>query len=143
MLPGRAVVRPRRTKNGAPSCARMGRRPMCSQRDSSGRFLAHQAAMGLFAKGITRGVALAVALAFLVLVPPEVLARGPDLCVWKHLFHLSACPACGSTRALAAFFHGNLAQALTYNRNVVVTGPVLLVLLCLDVVRWVAKLLAR
>jgi len=75
---------------------------------------------------------LALALVFLVAVPPEVLARGPDICLWKHLFGLTACPACGSTRALAAFFHGHLSQALAYNRNVVVTGPLLIGLLLQD-----------
>lgn len=88
--------------------------------------------MPLFAKGIPRWLVLAVALAAFCLVPPETLAHGPDLCLWKHLFHLAACPACGSTRALAAFFHGQFAQALAFNLNVVVTGPGLLALFALD-----------
>jgi len=96
--------------------------------------------MALFSKGITRAAALSAALAFFALIPPEVLAQGPDLCLWKHLFHLTACPACGSTRALAAFFHGHFAQALAYNRNVVVTGPLLLALLAQDAVRAARKL---
>ena len=63
--------------------------------------------------------------------------------MWKHLFHLTACPGCGSTRALAAFFHGHVAQALSYNRNVIVTGPLLLTLWLKDAARLVAgKLLA-
>jgi hypothetical protein len=78
---------------------------------------------------------LAGALAAFCLVPPETVAHGPDLCLWKHLFHLAACPACGSTRALAAFFHGQFAQALAFNLNVVVTGPGLLALLALDMLR--------
>jgi hypothetical protein len=76
---------------------------------------------------------LSLGLAVLVTVPPQVLARGPDICLWKHLFHLAACPACGSTRALAAFFHGHLAEALAYNRNVLVTGPLMIGLLIHDV----------
>ena len=76
--------------------------------------------------------ALALALAGFCLVPPETLARGPDLCLWKHLFHLAACPACGSTRALAAFFHGRFAAAYAFNRNVIVTAPLLLGLLARD-----------
>jgi hypothetical protein len=76
---------------------------------------------------------LSLALAAFVVVPPEVLAHGPDVCLWKRLFHLAACPACGSTRALAAFFHGHLAQALGYNRNVIVTGPLFIGLLLQDV----------
>jgi len=81
--------------------------------------------MPLFSKGIPRWAFVASALAVFALVSPEALAHGPDLCLWRHLFHLSACPACGSTRALAAFFHGHFAQALAYNRNVVVTAPLL------------------
>ena len=90
--------------------------------------------MAGFSKGIARWMVLSLALAVFVAVPPEMLARGPDLCLWKHLFHLAACPACGSTRALAAFFHGHLAQALAYNRNVIVTGPLLIGLLVHDVI---------
>ena len=75
---------------------------------------------------------LFLAIVIFAAVPPEVLSRGPDLCLWRHLFHLAACPACGSTRALAAFFHGHLAQALAYNRNVIVTGPLLAGLLAKD-----------
>jgi len=90
--------------------------------------------MAIFSKGLARGVVLALALAAFIAVPPEVLARGPDLCLWKHLFGLAACPACGSTRALAAFFHGHLMQALAYNRNVLITAPMLLALLSQDAV---------
>jgi Protein of unknown function (DUF2752) len=83
---------------------------------------------------------LAVALAAFVAVPPDVLGHGPDICLWKHLFQLAACPACGSTRALSAMFHGHLTQALAYNRNVVVTGPLLIGLLLQDAVRGLGKL---
>jgi len=89
----------------------------------------------VFAKGIPRWLVLGAALMAFCLVPAETLARGPDLCLWKHVFHLVACPACGSTRALAAFFHGRFAEAVAFNRNVVVTGPGLLVLLALDALR--------
>ncbi len=85
-----------------------------------------------FAKEIPRLAVLAMAIAFLCIVPPEALARGPNLCLWSHLFHIAHCPACGSTRALAAFFHGQMAQALAYNRNVLVTGPLLLLLFISD-----------
>jgi len=96
-----------------------------------------------FCKGIARWMVLSLALGVFLAVPPEMLARGPDICLWKHLFHLAACPACGSTRALAAFFHGHLAQALAYNRNVMVTGPLLLVLWAQDAGRLLGKLVAR
>ena len=91
--------------------------------------------MAFFSAAVPRWLVLSAALALFVVVPPGVLARGPDLCLWKHLFHLAACPACGSTRALAAFFHGDLAQALAYNRNVVITGPALITLLLCDAIQ--------
>jgi hypothetical protein len=90
--------------------------------------------MPIFAKGIPRWAVVAAAVGAFVLVPPERFARGPDLCLWRHCFHIAACPACGSTRALAAFFHGRFAAALAFNRNVFVTGPGLVVLMILDVV---------
>jgi Protein of unknown function (DUF2752) len=86
----------------------------------------------MFAQGIPRAAVLLTALLGVCLVPPELLARGPDLCLWRHLFHIAACPACGSTRALAAFFHGHFHQALAYNRNVVLTAPGLLIMLIQD-----------
>ena len=99
--------------------------------------------MAVFSKGIARWIVLSLALGVFVALPPEVLARGPDICLWKRLFHLAACPACGSTRALAAFFHGHPAQALTYNRNVMVTGPLVLVLWAQDAARLLGELAAR
>jgi hypothetical protein len=85
-----------------------------------------------FAMRVPRVFVLALALAGFCLISSEMLARGPDLCLWKHLFHLAACPACGSTRALAAFFHGQFAAAYAFNRNVIVTAPLLVGLLIRD-----------
>lgn len=93
----------------------------------------------MFSRGIPRLALLLLAAAAFCLIPPEVLARGPDLCLWKHLFHLPACPACGSTRALAAFFHGQFARAVGFNRNVVITGPGLVALATLDAIRWLRR----
>jgi hypothetical protein len=96
-----------------------------------------------FAHRIPRWAVLLAAVAAFCAVSPETLARGPDLCLWRHLFHLSACPACGSTRALAAFFHGRFAEALAFNRNVVATAPLLLSLLALDLYRLLRSALGR
>jgi len=96
--------------------------------------------MPVFFKGIPRWMVLSLSLGIFLAIPPEVLARGPDICLWKHLFGLAACPACGSTRALAAFFHGRFAQALVYNRNVVVTGPLLVGLLVHDLILGIKRL---
>jgi hypothetical protein len=90
--------------------------------------------MAIFAEGIPRWSVLVVVLGAFLLVSPERFAHGPDLCLWRRLFHLAACPACGSVRALAAFFHGRFADALAFNRNVVVTAPALLMLLAQDLV---------
>ncbi|HEV2424634.1 MAG TPA: DUF2752 domain-containing protein [Terriglobia bacterium] len=86
-----------------------------------------------FAKGVPRLAIIFCAVLGFCLIPPQLLDRGPNLCLWRHLFHLAACPSCGSTRALAAFFHGQMQQALAYNRNVVVTGPAFLAMLANDV----------
>ncbi len=89
--------------------------------------------MASFSRGIPRLFFLAIALTGFCLASPQVVSNGPNLCLWRTLFHLPACPACGSTRALAAFFHGQFAQALAYNRNVAITAPGLLLLLAQDV----------
>lgn len=99
--------------------------------------------MAVFSKGIPRWMVLSLAIAMCAAIPPELLARGPDLCLWKHILHLAACPACGSTRALAAFFHGHLSQALAYNRNVIVTGPLLVGLLTHDTLTSFRKWMTR
>lgn len=91
--------------------------------------------MSPFSKGVPRLIVLLLAISALALVPPEVFSHGPSLCLWRDLFHLSACPSCGSTRALAAFFHGEFSAALGYNRNVVLTAPTLLSMLVLDCFR--------
>ncbi len=88
--------------------------------------------MALFSRGVPRLLALGFVLAGFCMLPPEAISRGPDLCLWSRLLHLAACPACGSTRALAAFFHGRWGEALAYNRNVLVTGPLLVMLAAKD-----------
>lgn len=99
--------------------------------------------MELFARSVPRLVILLVLVAAFCLIPPQVLACGPDLCLWRRLFHLQACPGCGSTRALAAFFHGRFREALGYNRNVLVSAPGLLALLAQDLAAAVRRLTRR
>jgi hypothetical protein len=88
----------------------------------------------MFSKNIPRWVVLMCALIAFCLIPPEALNGAPNLCLWRHLFNLSACPACGTTRALAALFHGQFAQALAFNRNVLLTAPGLIGFLVLDII---------
>jgi|SRR5579863_4696478 len=95
----------------------------------------------LFAQRIPRLAVLVAAIALLCLVPPELLGRGPNLCLWCHLFHIKACPACGTTRALAALFHGHFTQALAFNRNVIATGPGLVALAAMDAARFLRRAL--
>jgi hypothetical protein len=99
--------------------------------------------MALFSRGVPRLLALAAATAVFCALPPEFIARGPDLCLWRYLWHVSSCPACGSTRALAAFFHGRFSDALGFNRNVIVTGPCLLGLLGWDSLVFLRKVFCR
>ena len=55
----------------------------------------------------------------------------PHACFIHDLFGI--CPACGSTRALALFFKGSLLESLEYNWNVILTGPLIIVLFLRDV----------
>lgn len=104
---------------------------------SARRFIARLSALRIspFSSGIPRASALGGAIVFFCLISPETLGSGPDLCLWRHLFHLHACPGCGSTRALAALFHGHFAQALAFNRNVIATGPALMAMFARDLLR--------
>jgi len=96
--------------------------------------------MALFARGVPRLLAVGIVLAGFCVLPPEVLSRGPDVCLWRNLLHIAACPACGSMRALAAFFHGRYGDALAYNRNVLVTAPVLVALAAKDAFSVIKKM---
>jgi hypothetical protein len=76
----------------------------------------------------------------LMAVPPSFVERLPSVCLNHRLF--GWCPACGSLRALSRLFHGDLAAAVRFNPNVLVTAP-LLVLLLLDSLRRAAPSLRR
>jgi hypothetical protein len=96
--------------------------------------------MALFSDGVPRLLAVATVLAGFCVLPPEVLSRGPNLCLWRHLLHSTACPACGSMRALAALFRGRIGEALDYNRNVLVTAPLLVALAAKDAFSLINKI---
>jgi hypothetical protein len=96
--------------------------------------------MALFSRRVLRLLVLGVVLTGFCVLPPEAVSRGPDLCLWRRLLHFAACPACGSTRALAAFFHGRFGEALAYNRNVLVTAPLLVMLAAKDALTVIRKL---
>jgi len=82
------------------------------------------------------GIAVLLTLA---IVPTEVLARGPTICVWKNLFGID-CPTCGMTRAFSSILHGKLIHAIGYNKLVVVFFPVYCGLLLREAARLVRSL---
>jgi hypothetical protein len=84
--------------------------------------------MRTFSHDVVRAALVLLALGAFCLIPLDTWMRVPDLCLWRRFFHLAACPACGSTRALVSFFHGEWLAAWKYNANVVVTAPSLMVL---------------
>jgi len=71
-------------------------------------------------------LAIVVVTALLALLPTAWLEHGPPLCLIHAVF--GACPVCGSMRALGHFLHGQLGEAVRWNWNVVITGPLLLYL---------------
>ncbi len=95
--------------------------------------------MALFCRGVPRLLAVGTVLAVFYALPPEVFSSGPNLCLWRRLLYLPDCPACGTLRALAAFFHGRWGEALAYNRNVLVTAPLLVMLAAKDVISGLKK----
>lgn len=97
--------------------------------------------MPIFCARIPRLLPVTLAATVFCLISPENFARGPNICLWCHLFHLPACPACGTLRALAACFHGRFSAALAFNHNVVITAPMLAVWLLADTRRGLRKLL--
>src|SRR5215467_3480623 len=97
----------------------------------------------IFAKGLPRPAVLGAVVAAFSTVPTNVLTRAPAFCLWGHFFQIGGCPACGSTRALAAFFHGQFTQALAFNRNVLITGPLILMLLGFYLIGLMRQVLLR
>lgn len=87
-------------------------------------------------RALRQSIVLLVAVIALVAVPPSLLERLPSVCLNRHIFGF--CPACGSLRALVCLFHGAVGQALKYNLNCLLTGPVLVLLLLASLRRAVA-----
>ncbi len=69
------------------------------------------------AASVVRAIAplavIACAAAVLLLFPPEQYSFYLQ-CPFYHYLHLE-CPGCGTTRALAALLHGNIAEAFRLN----------------------------
>jgi len=75
--------------------------------------------------GLT-AAALLAGFVVLALMSPGQLDGLPGLCLWSRIAG-QPCPACGTLHALCSLAHGDVGQALDYNRNVLVVGPLLLV----------------
>ncbi len=80
---------------------------------------------GLAATSVFVLIALAV-------VPMDAITRIPTVCPFKKSFGMD-CYGCGMTRAVSAFLHGNFGTALTYNRGVLFTVPLLAAIALLPV----------
>lgn len=60
-----------------------------------------------------------VGLAFLAVIPPELVERWPTVCLFRRWYGVE-CWGCGMTRAMSWLLHGHVATALGYHRGVVV-----------------------
>jgi hypothetical protein len=96
-------------------------------------------AMAFRAGGVLFGLAALLALA---IIPTEILARGPIICVWRNLFGIE-CPTCGMTRAFSSILHGRLVQAFGYNKLVIVVFPTFCAFLFREAVWLVRRLYAN
>jgi hypothetical protein len=78
-------------------------------------------------ESLLQAALLLAAVIALATVPPSFVERLPSVCLNRHIFGF--CPACGSLRALIRLFHGDVAGAVRFNANVLVTAPLLVLLL--------------
>ena len=84
-------------------------------------------------RAMRQAVIMLVAVAALAVIPPAWIERLPSVCLNRHVFGF--CPACGSLRALVHLFHGDVAGAVRFNPNVLLTGPLLMALLLMSLWR--------
>jgi hypothetical protein len=96
-------------------------------------------ALAFHGVAVLLGVAALLALA---IIPTEIVAHGPVLCVWRNLFGIH-CPTCGMTRAFSSILHGRLVNALEYNKLVVVVFLIYCAVLCREAARWREGFLSR
>ncbi len=60
----------------------------------------------------------------LAIIPMDAISGIPTVCPFKRFLGMD-CYGCGMTRAVSAFLHGHFGTALTYNRGVLFTVPLL------------------
>ncbi len=100
--------------------------------------------------GSARGIVIAISLSFLffLVTPTNFFIFMPGLCIFKKfilpfvfrgncptvgVFAFCECPACGMTRAMSSFMHGNFELAWDYNPLVYILIPILLVVLIINI----------
>ena len=82
---------------------------------------------------LARILFLAGSLAFLAVLPTQLLENGPSICLFRNLFGIS-CLGCGMTRALSSVMHANIASAISYNQFVIVVFPLVFLTLLRDLI---------
>lgn len=75
-------------------------------------------------QGLAKSWAVLI-LSILLIVPQELIQRGPEICLFKKFLGLS-CWGCGMTRALSFFAHGEIARARAYHSFVIALFPLLI-----------------
>lgn len=74
-----------------------------------------------------RLIGLAAFPLLLFCIPPERIAHGPTVCLFRNLLG-TECYGCGMMRALFSLLHLDPVAAWDYNRLVVIVAPLLLYL---------------
>ena len=67
-------------------------------------------------------------------IPKSWMFTGNTICIFKNLFGLE-CVGCGMTRALYCLSHGDILEALNFNRLVIIIAPLLFYILIIQNLR--------
>ena len=66
--------------------------------------------------------------------PESWIFTGNTICIFKNLFGLE-CVGCGMTRVLYCLSHGDILEALNFNRLVIIIAPLLFYILIIQNLR--------
>ena len=94
--------------------------------------------LGHLARAAAPVALLFLAASALAVFPPTQYSFYPQ-CPIHRYFHI-LCPGCGTTRAIAALLHGNIAQALQLNALTTLLLPVALGYAAISYRRYVARI---
>ena len=67
-------------------------------------------------------------------IPESWMFTENTICIFKNLFGLE-CVGCGMTRALYCLSHGDILEALNFNRLVIIIAPLLFYILIIQNLR--------